>query len=80
MTIITIVAAMLVASVVAGVAFVRAGIAREESASSLLGEPPTRASAVTRRVLGLYVRTPGDATQTDRRSPDGQGTTSADAR
>ena len=36
----------------------RAGIAREEADRSLLGEPVTRASAITRRVVGLYVRTP----------------------
>jgi hypothetical protein len=72
MTIIAILGAIIAASLIAGVAFIRAGIAREESATSLLGKPPTRASAVTRRVIGLYVRTPEDATQTDNRATDGQ--------
>ncbi len=72
MIIIAVLAAMLAASVMAAVAFVRAGIAREESDSSLLGEPRTRASAVTRRVLGLYVRSPEQATQADHRAADGQ--------
>jgi hypothetical protein len=49
----------LVASVIAGViALLRVGIGREESDQSFLGEPPTRAAAVTRCVVGLYVRTP----------------------
>ena len=56
---IAILAVALVASVVAGaIALLRAGIGREESERSFLGEPPTRAAAVTRRVVGLYVRTP----------------------
>ncbi len=50
---------ILIACVIARlIAFFRAGIAREEADRSLLGEPATRASAVTRRVVGLYVRTP----------------------
>jgi hypothetical protein len=40
------------------IAFLRAGIAREESDRSLLVDPTTSASATTRRIVGLYVRTP----------------------
>ena len=40
------------------IAFLRAGIAREESDRSLLVNPTTSASAATRRIVGLYVRTP----------------------
>ncbi|MGH3217291.1 MAG: hypothetical protein ACRDPY_00935 [Streptosporangiaceae bacterium] len=40
------------------IAFLRAGIAREESDRSLLVDPTTSASAATRRIVGLYVRTP----------------------
>jgi len=63
---IIILAAAIVASILAGaVALVRAGIAREESDNSLRGEPPTLAAALTRRVVGLYVRMPEDAAQAD---------------
>lgn len=56
---VTIVAVAFIAGVVAGViALLRAGIAREESDNSLRGEPATRASAVTRRMVSLYVRMP----------------------
>jgi hypothetical protein len=56
---ITVLAAMIVIGIPVGaVVLFRAGIAREESDSSLLGEPRTLASAVTRRVIGLYVRAP----------------------
>jgi hypothetical protein len=40
------------------VAVVRASIAREESGNSLRGEPPTLAAALTRHIVGLYVRLP----------------------
>jgi hypothetical protein len=54
-----ILAVALVTSVIAGaIALLRAGIGREESERSFLAEPPTLAAAVTRRVVGLYVRTP----------------------
>jgi hypothetical protein len=56
-----------------GIALLRAGIAREESDHSLLSDPTTRAATATRRVVGLYVRTPERATEADRDS--GQGTT-----
>jgi hypothetical protein len=56
---VAIVAVAFVAGAVAGViALLRAGIAREESENSLRDEPPTRSSAVTRRIVGLYVRMP----------------------
>jgi hypothetical protein len=54
------------AGAIAGViALLRAGIAREEADHSLLGDPATRATAATRRIVGLYVRTPDRATETD---------------
>lgn len=66
MIITTILVAALFSSVTAGlVALVRAGIAREESDCSVLGEPSTRAAAVTRRVVGLYVRAPQVATRAE---------------
>lgn len=66
MTVITILAAALLASVLTGVlVLLRIGIAREESEECLLDEPPTRAAAVTRRIVGLYVRTPQCLTQAD---------------
>jgi uncharacterized protein YneF (UPF0154 family) len=57
-TIAIVVVALIVGAIVGAIALVRAGIAREESESSLRHEPPTRASAVTRRMVGHYVRTP----------------------
>ena len=42
-------------------AFLRAGITREDSDRSIRGEPATLSSAVTRRVVGLYVRMPQPA-------------------
>jgi hypothetical protein len=56
---IAIVAGAFLAGVIAGViALLRTGIAREESDHSLLSDPTTRAATATRRVVGLYVRTP----------------------
>ena len=43
---------------VAAITLLRAGIAREESDHSLLVGPTTRSASVTRRMVGLYVRTP----------------------
>ena len=66
MIIITVLAAVLLASLTAGaLALLRASIAREDSASSLLGEPRTRATAWTRRVVGVYVRTPWHVREPD---------------
>ena len=49
----------IVAAFLAGaVVFLRVGIGREESDHSLLGAPATRAATLTRRIVGLYVRTP----------------------
>jgi len=60
------VAVAFLAGVIAGVlALLRVGIACEESAKSIRGEPPTRAAAVTRRVVGLHVRMGRRATQPD---------------
>ena len=56
---ITVIAVATMAGVLAGVvALVRASIASEESGNSLRGEPPTLAAALTRRIVGLYVRLP----------------------
>ena len=63
---IAIVAATLVGGVIAGViVLLRVGIGRESYDESFLDEPQTRATAVTRRVIGLYVRTPQCRTQAD---------------
>ena len=66
-----ILAAVVVASVLlAIVALLRAGIAREDSDYSLRSDPPTLAAALTRRIVGLYASTPVDAAQAD--PADGQ--------
>jgi hypothetical protein len=73
-TMITIViaASAFLAGVIAGViALLRAGIAREESDHSLLDDPATRTTAATRRVVGLYLRTPERTAEDGRYS--GQG-------
>jgi hypothetical protein len=44
--------------IVTVIALLRAGIAREESDWSLRHGPATRASALTRRMVRLYVRMP----------------------
>jgi hypothetical protein len=46
------------------IAMLRAGITREEADKSLRGAPATRASAMTRRMVGLYVRMPHQADAT----------------
>ncbi len=43
---------------IAVIAVLQAGISREEADHSLLADPATRAASVTRRMVGLYVRTP----------------------
>ncbi len=59
-------AAAFLVGVIAGVILLlRAGITREESDRSLLDEPATRAAKATRRVVGLYVRTPQRVTEAD---------------
>jgi hypothetical protein len=64
---VVIVASAFLAGVIAGViVLLRSGIAREESDHSLLGDPATRATAATRRVVGLYVRTPERTIEGDR--------------
>lgn len=61
-----ILAAMVLASVlIALVALLRAGIAREDSEYSLRSEPPTLAAALTRRIVGLYASKPEPAAQAD---------------
>ena len=63
---IAILAAALVTSVMAGaIVLLRVGIGREESEECLFDEPPTRTAAVTRRVVGLYVRMPEQVIQPD---------------
>ena len=62
MIVIAILCAAIVAAFLAGaVVFLRVGIGREESDHSLLGAPATRAATLTRRIVGLYVRTPPKA-------------------
>ncbi len=72
-----ILAAVAVTSVlIALVALLRAGIAREDSEYSLRCEAPTLAAALTRRIVGLYASMPEDAAQTDPandRTDTGQG-------
>ena len=47
--------ATFIAGAIAGIiALLRLGIAREECDKSLLDEPPTRAAAATRRIVGWY--------------------------
>lgn len=62
---ITALAAFLGCVMAGAVVFLRMGIHREESDNSLLDKPATCAAAVTRRVVGLYVRAPRRATQAD---------------
>jgi hypothetical protein len=63
---IAIFAAALVVGAIAGViVLLRVGIGREKYDEAFLDEPSTRATAVTRRVVGLYVRTPQCRTQAD---------------
>jgi hypothetical protein len=59
-----ILACVVLASIlIAFVALLRAGIAREDSDYTLRGEPPTLAAALTRRIVGLHVRMPQDTSQ-----------------
>ncbi|MGI8451413.1 MAG: hypothetical protein ACR2MP_30360 [Streptosporangiaceae bacterium] len=46
------------------IVFLRAGIVREERDQSLLDLPATQASAITRRLVGLHVRSPRYAIET----------------
>jgi hypothetical protein len=58
---ITILAVVFIAGVITGiVALLRVGIAREEADRSLLRQPPTRAAAATRRVVGWHGSTPAN--------------------
>lgn len=68
----TVLVALLFGGLTVGVvALVRAGVAREESDRSLLADPPTRAAAITRRAVGLYVRTPELSAQPEFRAIGG---------
>ena len=59
MIVIAFLCAAIVAAFLAGaVVFLRVGIGREESDHSLLGAPATRVATLTRRIVGLYVRSP----------------------
>jgi hypothetical protein len=51
-------AAFFLVAMAAVIVFLRAGIAREERDQSLLDLPATRASGITRRLVGLHVRSP----------------------
>ena len=59
-------AAVFVVGAMAGViGLLRAGIVREERDHSLLDRPTTRASGITRRLVGLHVRAPRHVIQAD---------------
>jgi hypothetical protein len=58
-------AAFVIGVIVGGIVLLRIGIAREERDRSMLGVPATRASGVTRRMVGLYVRAPRHVTRAD---------------
>lgn len=64
-TVAIVVVAFIAGAAAGAIALVRAGIAREESENSLRDEPPTRTSAATRRMVGLYVRMPKSGTAAD---------------
>lgn len=52
------------------IVFLRAGIVREERDQSLLDLPATRASGITRRLVGLYVRSPRYSVEADEQMAD----------
>ena len=68
-----VVAASVLGLALAVIVMLRAGISREEADHSLLADPTTRAASLTRRMVGLYVRTPDRLTDADR--SDGQDAT-----
>lgn len=51
------------------VTLLRAWLRREDTGHSIKAAPSTRTSAVSRRIVGLYVRTP--AADAEDRQPDG---------
>jgi hypothetical protein len=57
-TIAIVVAALITSLAVGLIALIQIGVAREESHQTLLTGPTSRSAAATRRVVGLYVRTP----------------------
>ncbi len=65
-TVASVVGAFIAGVLVSAIALLRSGIAREESGRSLRCGPPNRASAVTRRMAGLYVQMPRDPEADDR--------------
>jgi hypothetical protein len=65
-TIAIVVAALVLGLAVAVIAMLQAGISREEADHTLLADPATRAARATRRLVGLYVRTPEHRTETNR--------------
>jgi hypothetical protein len=69
-TIAIVVGASVLGLAVGVIAVLQAGIAREEADRSLLADPATCAASVTRRLVGLYVRTPDRVT-----GPGGQDPT-----
>ena len=58
-------AAFFIGAMAGVIAFLRAGIVREERDQSLLDLPATRTSGITRRLVGLYVRAPRYAVEAD---------------
>ena len=67
--IVAIVALLIGLGVIALLVLVLVGIRDEERHMSLTGTPRTRTGAVTRRLLGVGVRTPGAGTGNDQ-NPD----------
>jgi hypothetical protein len=57
-TIAIVISATILGLAVGVIAMLQVGIAREEADRSLLADPATCAASVTRRLVGLYVRTP----------------------
>lgn len=57
-TTVILIAALPTSAAIIVIVLLRAGIVREDSDYSIKAQPSTRASAFTRCVVGLYVRTP----------------------
>ena len=65
-------AAFALGAMAAVIGFLRAGIVREERDQSLLDLPATHASAITRRLVGLHVRSPRYVIETSEPADQGE--------
>ncbi len=63
-------AAFVIGAMAGVIGLLRAGIVREERDQSLLDLPATHASGITRRLVGLYVRSPRYAVEADAKTAD----------